>query len=110
MASYEQALARRQSGESDFPMFDDGDVLVVLSANRQYQLHARTLRMHSDLFRRLLAEEHSTKLSSRAKKEGVKVQFRIELQLPRDDAHGVGRFVLRVSSNNISFFLLLTLV
>lgn len=80
-----------------FPHFEDGDVSILLSASRSYQLHARTLRMHSPYFARLLLEDRAAKLSPKAKKEGVRIQYRIELALPAEDEEGVGRLHLRVS-------------
>lgn len=82
-----------------FPHFEDGDVMVLLSASRTYQLHSRTLRMHSPFFARLLTEERAAKLSPRAKKEGVKTYYRIELKLPGEDEEGVGKLNLRVSQH-----------
>jgi len=82
---------------SGFPHFLDGDVLVVLSHKQTYHLHSRTLRLHSTFFRRLLSEDRAAKLSSKTKKEGVKIIYRVELQLPHDDDTGTGSLVLRVS-------------
>lgn len=86
--------------ENEFPRFNDGDVLVVLSQSRQYQLHSRTLRLHSAFFRRLLTEERATKLSSKARKEGVTATYRVELRLDNgiDETHG--KLVLRVRSHS----------
>jgi len=80
-----------------FPHFLDGDVLVVLAHDQTYHLHARTLRLHSTFFRRLLSEDRAAKLSSKTRKEGVKITYRVELQLPHDDQAGTGSLVLRVS-------------
>jgi len=80
-----------------FPHFLDGDVLVVLSHKQTYHLHSRTLRLHSTFFRRLLSEDRAAKLNSKTKKEGNKIVYRVELQLPHDDQDGTGNLVLRVS-------------
>jgi len=85
-----------------FPHFEDGDVLILLSASRTYQLHARTLRMHSPYFARLLLEERAAKLSPKAKKDGINTLYRIELKLPGEDEEGVGSLHLRVSTKTIS--------
>ena len=68
---------------SGFPNFKDGDVLVVLSPNRTYNLHATMLRHSSNFFAGLIREETGAKLSSKAKNSGVKTRFYIELTITR---------------------------
>jgi len=87
---------------NSFPHFEDGDVTILLSASRAYQLHARTLRMHSPYFARLLLEDRAAKLSPKAKKEGVRTLYRIELRLPAEDEEGVGGLHLRVGTTTSS--------
>ncbi|KAF4548295.1 Hypothetical protein D9617_29g006710 [Elsinoe fawcettii] len=71
--------------------FSDGDVEVVLSALRRYQVHAQTLRRTSRLFGELLEGDGAT-LSHRALKRGVTVRHR--LVLTKED--GVYSFVAEV--------------
>ena len=83
-----------------FPNFRDGDVLVVISPRNTYQLHARTLRLHSPIFARMLSEENAAQLGSRAKKEGITTRWRIDLKLPPEsasEANGWGELFPRVT-------------
>lgn len=89
---------------NQFPHFEDGEVTILLSASRTYQLHARTLRMHSPYFARLLISERAAKLSPRAKKEGIKTLYRIELKPPAEDQEGVGQLHLRVRYSSPRLF------
>lgn len=63
---------------SDFPHYHDGDVLVVLSANRYYQLHSQTLCLSSTYFRFVLTEDNAAQLSPAAKKAGAVVRWRFD--------------------------------
>ncbi len=65
--------------ESSFPMFADGDVLIVNSRNRTYHLHAGVLRRSSTTFAELLDESNAAVLSPKAKKEGIMTRFRLDL-------------------------------
>lgn len=104
-----------------FPAYTDGDVLIVITPDQQYQLHSQTLRNNSDVFRELLTEDNAVVLASKAKKNGVTVRWRLELKLSGEgegdvesaeqaegegQASEVGRFVLRVSSSFLCFRLL----
>lgn len=87
--------------ESNFPKFHDGDVMIVLSGGRVYQLHASVLRHSSELFARLLLEEYGVILSSRAKKEGMTIRYRLDWV---GDGTETGHFVHRVGSSRSSHF------
>lgn len=95
-----------------FPAYTDGDVLIVITPDQQYQLHSQTLRNNSDSFRELLTEDKAVVLASKAKKNGVKVRWRQQLKLRgegdadaaehvegEEHASGVGRFVFRIRSS-----------
>ncbi|KAL9118902.1 MAG: hypothetical protein Q9187_004541 [Circinaria calcarea] len=78
--------------ETKFPKFPDGDVMIVLSGGRVYRLHASILRHSSDLFACLLPEEHGATLSSKAKKDGATIRYRLDWVA--DDTE-IGHFVHR---------------
>ena len=80
--------------DSKFPKFHDGDVMIVLSGGRVYQLHANILRHSSELFARLLPEEHGVTLSSKAKREGMTIRYRLDWV---SDGTESGHFVHRVN-------------
>lgn len=67
------------SSISDFPKFADGDVVVVLTSGKAYQLHATVMRRNSTLFAEMLTENRAAQLLPKAKKEGVTVRYRMEL-------------------------------
>ena len=73
--------------------FDDGDVLIKLSATISMQLHSSTLRRSSALFNDMLAEEYSAILSPQAKNRGVRIRYRLELT-ERPAAGEIGSGVL----------------
>ena len=81
--------------ESRFPKFADGDVLIVLSSTRTYYLHSGVLRRNSTTFAKLLDESLAAVLSSKAKKEGVAIRFRLDLTGVSGNAPG--HFMQRVS-------------
>ena len=57
--------------ESQFPKFRDGDVKIIITGARQYQLHKSILKNSSTLFHDLLADENTATLSKKAKKKGA---------------------------------------
>lgn len=63
---------------SGFPLFKDGDVKIVITGSRQYQLHSNILRASSRTMLRLLDEQYTAKLTSKAIKKGVVVRNRLE--------------------------------
>ena len=77
---------------SEFPKFVDGDLQVTLPGGRIYQLHAGVFRRSSKLFSTLLAEDLGAVLSTKAKKEGVMIRYRIDLvDIDSDNPHFVSR-------------------
>jgi hypothetical protein len=64
---------------SAFPVFPDGDVLIVLSGIRLFRLHSGILRHASKVFETLLSEDHGAKLTPKAKREGATVRWRLDL-------------------------------
>lgn len=88
--------------KNDFPQYSDGDVLIVLNPELQFQLHSLTLRTNSTFFREVLTDESGVVLAPKAKKNGVRIRWRVELQLPSadgdDDGEGgeAGKLKLRV--------------
>ncbi|TKA25308.1 hypothetical protein B0A50_06212 [Salinomyces thailandicus] len=62
---------------NNFPDFQDGDVRVIISGSRQYQLHSAILKSNSPVFAELLDDENAARLSSKAIKRGVRTRFRI---------------------------------
>jgi hypothetical protein len=77
---------------SQFPRFSDGDVQVVISSTKLYQLHSATLRRASPFFAYLLDSEPAAELCSPARKAGRSVRYRFELAKPVTPASGVGIF------------------
>ena len=82
--------------DQHFLQFQDGDVLVVITATKTFQLHASTLRRTSRVFEELLTEEHGAILSSKARKEGITIRYCLELM--GNSGSGVGYFQRRVWS------------
>ena len=80
------------SQASDFPKFSDGDVQIVISSTKIYQLHSATLRRASPFFAYLLDCEPPADLCSPARKAGRSVRYRFELSRPAAHESGVGVF------------------
>jgi hypothetical protein len=83
---------------SEFPRFSDGDVQVVISSTKIYQLHSATLRRASPFFANLLDSEPLVNLCSPARKIGHTVRYRFELARPVGPGSGVGVFERRVGT------------
>jgi hypothetical protein len=77
---------------SEFPKFSDGDVQVLISSTKTYQLHSATLRRASPFFTYLLDSEAPADLCSPARKAGRSVRYRFELARPVAPGSGVGVF------------------
>ena len=69
----------QDSGEatSEFPLFSNGDVKIIITGSRQYLLHSATLKDVSPLLRGMLEDENMAKLSAQARRKGVKERFRL---------------------------------
>ena len=83
-----------QEDQSQFPKFADGDVFIHLSAGRVYALHAGVLRRNSTRLAELLDDANGANLSTRAKKEGITIRFRLDLVRAET---GPGTLVAKVS-------------
>lgn len=57
--------------ESKFPTFRDGDVLIIITGSRQYQLHKSILANCSPLFKKILSDEYTAVLPKKALKKGA---------------------------------------
>lgn len=73
MDGFKPTLGPKKLDESKFPTFRDGDVKIIISGSRQYQLHKSILKSGSPLFCNLLSDENTISLSNKAKKKGVVV-------------------------------------
>jgi hypothetical protein len=60
-----------------FPKYDDGDVSIVVSSTRIYQLHSSVLRRNSPYFEEALRNP-GARLTSKARQEGL-AAYRFEL-------------------------------
>jgi hypothetical protein len=74
-----QPTATMPGSEDNFPEFADGDVLVVVTGARRYKLHSTVLRRSSPTFAALLDEVAAADLSSKVKKRGMTVKYRLHL-------------------------------
>lgn len=70
---------------AEYPEFADGDVRVVLTTGRQFQLHSGILRNHSRVMRTLLSAGRAVKLSSRAVKAGASTRWKLVLVHAEDE-------------------------
>lgn len=78
------------------------DVLVVLSHERKYPLHANALARNSVFFANILTEPNAAKLSNKAKAAGIKTRWQVELVEMESDRYPAGRLELIVSNGQIS--------
>ena len=77
--------------------FDDGDVMIVLSATVRYKVHSSVLKSHSRLFRSLLTSGNAAELSGKSKQR-TNMRYRLELvERPQNDEAGAGVLELIVS-------------
>jgi hypothetical protein len=83
---------------SEFPRFSDGDVQIVISSTKIYQLHSATLRRASPFFACLLDSDPPIDLCSPARKIGRTVRYRFELTRPVGSGGGIGVFERRVGT------------
>lgn len=71
--------ATMPGSENEFPHFNDGDVLVIITHTRRYKLHSAVLRRSSPTLVALLDESPAADLSKYAKKKGVTTRYRLQL-------------------------------
>lgn len=64
---------------SDFPLYSDGDVAIIVAPAKTYQLHSNVLRTQSHFFAEVLNEDQAATLSSKARKDGVTIRYRYQL-------------------------------
>jgi hypothetical protein len=81
---------------SEFPNYGDGDVAIVVTPQKTYQLHSGVLRRYSHYFADVLAEEAAANLSTKAKKDGITIRYR--LQLVKTQFGAIGTFHRLVSA------------
>ena len=75
------------SAQGQFPMFRDGDVLVILDKSHFYKLHSYVLRRQVPVMAELLMENKGAMLSAQARKDGNSLRWRIDLHaIPDPDA------------------------
>ncbi|KAL2003981.1 hypothetical protein VTN02DRAFT_1277 [Thermoascus thermophilus] len=74
---------------SSFPIFNDGDVRLIIPPDNIYQLHSTVLKRSSGFFAGALTESNAAKLHSKAKKFGVTVRFQLHLVYSPANPNGV---------------------
>jgi hypothetical protein len=74
--------------ESDFPHYRDGDVAITIAPLKTYQLHSNVLRRNSRYFAEILDETTAAPLTTKARRDGVTTQYRLQLVKPTFDAIG----------------------
>ena len=79
----------------EFPRYTDGDVSIVISPTRIYQLHSTVLKRNSPYFECEL-QEPGARLTSKARQEGL-AAYRFELVSA--DAQDIGYFVRKVCTS-----------
>lgn len=78
---------------SEWPMFSDGDVTIVLSTARHYRLHSSVLRRNSPYFAKELDKFPPAKLNAAAKREQLSP---IRFELRRNNMNPIGIFERKV--------------
>ncbi|KAH0538193.1 hypothetical protein FGG08_005209 [Glutinoglossum americanum] len=84
----------------EFPKYLDGDVIIIFTSNRVYQLHAHTLRCRSSFFAGLLHESNAREATGRGSKK-TPVRYRVEYVLDHGediDDFDLGTFKLMNTS------------
>jgi len=65
--------------EDIFPEYADGDILVVITAARRYKLHSAILRRSSPTISALLDGVAGADLTSKVRRRGMAVKYRLHL-------------------------------
>jgi hypothetical protein len=81
---------------SEFPHYEDGDVAIIVTPLKTYQLHSSVLRRYSHYFAEILAEEQAVNLTNKARRDGVTTRYR--LQLVKTQFGSIGTFQRLVSA------------
>ena len=80
MSQYMYQFATEVEREDNYwPQFSDGDVLIIISGSRQYQLHSTMLKYASknNLMKELLSDQNAARLTSKAIKRGAVIRYRL---------------------------------
>ena len=86
-----------------YPRCNNGDVLIMLSPDKAFQLHSEILRRHSKFFREHLKDGGAT-LSTTAKRNGEFVRWRFDMvERPGYGEDGAGVFSRVVCYRSRSF-------
>ena len=64
---------------STFPKFADGDLIISIPGSQVYQLHSGVVRRASKTLAKFLTEDQGAVLTSKAKKEGAVIRYRLDL-------------------------------
>lgn len=89
-----KSLEQRRLGS--FPSFPDGNVVLRLSGEHIYQLHASSLRSQSPVFANLLCSTHGNSQITTTQHDDNESPICYQLEL-KGAQSGVGRFVVKVS-------------
>lgn len=92
---------RQQPAGHGFPRYHDGDVFITITRTYMYQLHARTLRRWSSIFKRLLIDNTPVGLPRKRKCDHGPVRYRIDFTSGGGD--WAGSFVRRVRVFQLPF-------
>ena len=94
------------SNLDEFPKYPDGDVFLMVTAIKSYQLHSSVLRRNSSWFAAQIDEKEPPKLNVKARKEHS-AAYRFELD--NLGVNGVGRFSRKVRVTPLVTLLMLIL-
>ena len=85
---------RQRYDRTSFPVFNDGDVYITITATRIYQLHSVVLRRCSKIFGELLSQAAAVKVPTKRKKDAKSARSYIEFT--SEEGGWFGKFFLRV--------------
>lgn len=80
---------------SSFPMFSDGDVMLVISPEHLYRLHSSVLKRCSGFFASVLTESRAAKLATQAMRAGNTLRFYLQLIYSPANPNGVFQMKVR---------------
>lgn len=67
------------SKQSGYPMFQDGDVLIVSPTGKQWKLHSLILAQASSVLNKILASSEPATLSKKERDAGKNIFFKLEM-------------------------------
>lgn len=76
---------KKHNKRATFPLFDDGDVLIVLSGNVHCRLHSQVLANNSEVFRVMLSQASAAKITKSSHVESVTIRWRFHLDMTDPD-------------------------